>query len=183
MRRNVWVIIVFVMLSCFLNLSCSKGAKGQPEEKVLGDSVDELLKKAFDAIKAGDWQAYSTLTITSADFVLKAMGISRFKAKQSYVGSSVKPAEIKKQTNQFYKAAKGDDDTILFDKDTFVSAGPLKITGTHKALNNVNIPFKMYSLKIKTETGEIMDDLYPYVVIVKWGEYYRILELVFSADK
>ncbi|MCP5053797.1 MAG: hypothetical protein GY940_41910 [bacterium] len=162
-------------------ISCSGGGSGQPGSQAASDSIEELLKEAFDAIKAGDWNAYSSLTITSADFVLRASGISKFQEKQSYVGSSVKPTEIKRQAEQFHYASKGEEDCILFHKDSFVSTGRLMLTGTHKTLNNVNIPFQSFTIKVKSAEGEIIDNLYPQVVVVKWGDYYRILKLLFPA--
>jgi hypothetical protein len=35
-------------------------------------------------------------------------------------------------------------------------------------------------MKVKSESGEIMDDLYPYFVIVQWGNSPRILKLLFQ---
>jgi hypothetical protein len=173
--RLIAKIVVSIVL---LFISCSSEA---PQKKAWsGNSVESLLTKGFAALKAADIGAYSQLTITSADFVLKKMGIPKFKQSQSYVGSSMKPAEIKKQNAQFQKAVAGEEDNIMFKSDEFVSIGSLIKKGVIKAMNNTIITFEMYSFKIKTASGETHDDLFPYVMVVKWGSYYHILKLMFT---
>ncbi len=175
------VLIICLTITVVVFFNCS--GPGNQQQQTKKPDIDEFLGEAFKAIKNRDWGRYSKLTITSADFVLKKMGISTFKEKQSYVGSSVKPAEIKKQYAQFQQAVTvneaNEEDMIYFDRDTFVSMGKIADQGIMPALNNTRIPYKVYTVKVKSDSGAVMDDLYPYFVIVQWGSSPRILKLTF----
>jgi hypothetical protein len=180
--KNILKKGLIVFLFFCIHFSCSKSGSS-PDPQDTRDNIDELLEEAFAAIKNRDLAKYYKLTITSADFVLKQMGISKFKEKQSYVGSSLKPGEINKQIAQFNRAQqveeKFEDKMIYFDKDTYVSPGKIVDRGILTVVNNVQIPYKIYTVKIKSESGEVLDDLYPYFMIVQWGGTPRILELIF----
>ncbi len=180
-RQNIWIICLIFSIMFLIHCSGSESQQPQPQQESGG--IDGLLQDAFEAIKTQNREKYNDLTITSADFVLKRMGISKLKENQSYVGTSVKPAEIKKQHAQFQQAVKVDEkfeeDMIYFDKDTFISAGRIIDQGVMKALNNVQIPYKIYTIKVKSDGGAVMDDLYPYFMIVHWNNRPRILKLIF----
>jgi hypothetical protein len=51
--------------------------------------------------------------------------------------------------------------------------------GVMETLNNVQIPYKIYSIKVKSVSGAVMDDLYPHFMIVQWNNRPRILGLIF----
>jgi hypothetical protein len=181
-RKNInkWV----VLLLCFVViLGCSGSTNSQPSQTKSSKNIDNLLEQAFAAIKSRDRAKYQALTITSADFILKRRGISKFKEKQSYVGSSLKPEEISKQLEQFKQAKKVPEelkeDMIYFDEDTYVSVGKIVDQGVMPTVGDVQIPYKIYTIKVKSESGKVMDDLYPYFVIVQWGNQSRILKLLF----
>jgi hypothetical protein len=183
-RKNIFQWLV--LLLCFvviLGCSSSTSTKEQPARPKKSNNIDKLLEQAFAAIKSRDRAAYQALTITSADFVLKRMRIPKLKEKQGYVGSSAKPTELYQQYEQFNRAKNIEEefkeDMIYFDEDTYVSAGKIVDHGVMPALNDVQIPYKTYTIKVKSGAGEVMDDLYPYFVIVQWGNQPRILKLLF----
>ena len=164
---------------------CSASSDNQSSHN--GGEVEKLLSNAFAAIKSQDWEQYKALTITAADLVLKRRGISKFKEKQSYIGSSMKPSEINKQLVQFNRVIKVEvsikEDMILFDEDSYVSMGKIVNQGNITTLDDIKIPFKTYSLKVKSQSGKTMDDLYPYFVVVHWGNQPRLLKLIFPSIK
>ena len=173
-----------VLLLCFVVIiGCSTSTKEQPAQPKKSNSIDKLLEQAFEAIKSRDRAAYQALTITSADFVLKRRRIPKLKEKQSYVGSSAKPEELYKQYEQFNRAKNIEEefkeDMIYFDEDTYVSAGKIIDQGVMPTIGDVQIPYKIYTIKVKSSSGKVMDDLYPYFMIVQWGNQPRILKLLF----
>ncbi len=181
-RKNIfqWLVV----LLCFaVIIGCSGSTDNQPSQAKDSSSIDKLLEQAFEAIKSRDRAAYQALTITSADFVLKRRRIPKLKEKQSYVGSSAKPEELYKQYEQFNRAKNIEEefkeDMIYFDEDTFISAGKIVDQGVMPTIGEVQIPYKTYTIKVKSGSGEVMDDLYPYFVIVQWGNSPRILKLIF----
>jgi hypothetical protein len=181
-RKNIFQWLV-VLLCFVVIIGCSGSIDNQPSQAKGSQNVDRLLEQAFAAIKSRDRAKYQALTITSADFILKRRGISKFKEKQSYVGSSLKPEEINKQLEQF-KQAKNvaeelKEEMIYFDEDTYVSVGKIIDQGVMPTVGEVQIPYKIYTIKVKSQSGKVMDDLYPYFVIVQWGNQPRILKLLF----
>jgi hypothetical protein len=183
-RKSIikWLIILLVVV-VGLNCSSSTSTKEQAAQPKKSNPIDKLLEQAFTAIKSQDRAAYQALTITSADFILKRRRIPTLKEKQSYVGSSLKPEELYKQLEQF-KQAKNvpeefKEEMIYFDEDTYVSAGKIVDQGVMPTVGEVQIPYKIYTIKVKSQAGEMMDDLYPYFVIVQWGNQPRILKLLF----
>lgn len=182
LRINIFKWLGLLLLFVFIT-ACSGSNNKQPTQR----DIDKLLKQAFNTIKTRDWQNYQALTITSADFILKRRGISKFKEKQSFVGSSLKPSEIDRQRQQFKLAKNAADefneDMIYFDKDTYVSLGTLVEQGALPTLDDVRIPFQTYTIKVESESGKAMDDLYPYFVVVQWRNKPRILMLLFPEMK
>jgi hypothetical protein len=183
-RKNIfqWVVIVLCFV-VILGCSSSTSTKEQPARPKKSSTIDKLLEQAFAAIKSQDWAKYQALTITSADFILKRRGITKFKEKLSYTGSSLKPEEITKQFEQFRRAKNVEEELkeemIYFDEDIYVSAGKIVERGVMPTVGEVQIPYKTYTIKVKSGAGEVMDDLYPYFVIVHWGNQPRILKLLF----
>ena len=181
-RKNIFQGLV--VLLCFaVIIGCSGSTDNQPSQAKAGQGIDKLLEQAFAAIKSRDRVKYLALTITSADFILKRRGISKFKEKQSYVGASLKPEEINRQLQQFKQAKNMPEefkkDMIYFDEDTYVSAGKIIDRGVMPTLDEVQIPYTIYTIKVKSKSGKVMDDLYPYFVTVQWGNQPRILKLLF----
>jgi hypothetical protein len=177
-RKNIFQWLV-VLLCFVVIIGCSGSGNNEPSQK----DIDKLLEQAFAAIKSQDWAKYQELTITSADFILKQQRISKFKEKQTYVGGSLKPEEISRQLQQF-KQVKNvpeglKEDMIYFDEDIYVSAGKIVDQGVMPTLLEVQIPYEIYTIKVKSKSGKVMDDLYPYFVIVQWRNSPRILKLLF----
>jgi hypothetical protein len=150
------------------------------------DKIDELLGNAFKAIRNRDWEGYRKLTVTSADFILKKMKISIIKYKQTFAGSSLKPMELQNHQNKFetlIKMNSGKNEGVIdFTNSKYDSMGKLVGRGVKTTLNNVEIPYQILTLKVKSLTDEIKKDLLPYFVVVKWGDHYKILDILINAN-
>ncbi|RMG40330.1 MAG: hypothetical protein D6719_11265 [Candidatus Dadabacteria bacterium] len=145
------------------------------------DSEEALIKKAFRALKNSSWEDYESVTITSADIQLKKMGISKFKARQSFTGGVQKEIEIKKQRRDFDKAVSMDDpDYIDFSEEAlkYISKGRLIKSSEQRLLTGGSIPVKVYAARVKTG-GQEFDDLPPYFKITKWKGRDYLLGLEF----
>jgi hypothetical protein len=177
-RKTIFQWLV-LLLGFVVIIGCSGSNNNEPSQK----DIDKLLEQAFAAIKSRDWAKYQELTITSADFILKQQGISKFKEKQTYLGGSLKPEEINQQLEQFQQAKNAPEelkgDMISFDEDTYVSAGKIVDQGVMPTIGDIQIPYKIYTIKVKSSSGKVMDDLYPYFVVVQWGSYPMILKMLF----
>jgi hypothetical protein len=141
---------------------------------------EALIKEAFYALKEKDWEAYSRLTITTADFALKEKKIGIFQESQSYTGGVFKPQEIERQKLSFEKAITGGEKIINFNQAEFVSLGLVKESGNIPTLTGEDIPVTAYSIKIRDGNVEVdTKDLDPIFILTKWGNQYRILKLGF----
>ncbi len=119
-------------------------------------------------------------TITSADFDLRAQGISPFKESASFLGSSVKPEQKKRQKRQFWTARRGGSDFIDFSKDRLLGLGACLGEETQETLLGERIQVGVYSVRIR-RGGKEMDskDLFPKFALVRLGKTtYRLLGLV-----
>jgi hypothetical protein len=140
-----------------------------------------LIKEAFTAIKKNDWAAYSRLTVTAADFMLRENKIGPFEEKQSYAGSVLKPEEIQSQRAQFESAVEGGDGLIDFRNAEFVALGSIVEKGDHPLLTGGSVPFVAYSVRINVDGKEFDSrELSPRFVVVKWGHKPRLLRLLFN---
>lgn len=161
-------------VSCFLFMlvivfgSCS----GRPTTE------EKLLEQAFNAIKKEDWDAYGTLTVTYADFLLKAQSINAFHEKNSYDGGVLKPEQLKQQREEFEIAVQGGEGIIDFKNADFISPGNVVHAGSLEALEGPAIPYKIYSLKVKSPGSSLTHD-YPRFMVVRWNEEFRIMKLEF----
>ena len=144
------------------------------------DPREELVGKVFEAIRTKRTTAFMKTTITSADFDLRAQGISPFKEHMSYLGSSVKPEQKKRQRRQFWKVRAGGPGFIDFSEDRLLGLGTCLGEETQETLTGVKIPVSVYSVRIR-RGGKEMDskDLFPKFAMVRLGEStYRLLDLV-----
>ncbi|GEM_PF-1345991 len=178
-RRSEKIGITLFTLAVFIFLALSIGCSSKrsaPEKSIL--------KKAFSAIKKNDWEAYSKITITRADYEIRKQKMSKFKAKQSYVGGVLKSEEREKQKAEFIAAVAGGEGLIDFKNAKFVGLGTLLGSGISEGLLNSEYSYRIYSLRIKTG-GQVIDtvDLSPKFVLVLWGKEFRILELLFDKSR
>ncbi len=166
----------FIILSTFFIVSvvmASCSSRPTTEEA--------LLEQAFDAIKENDWEAYQKLTITYADFLLKAQKTSRAEEQMSYAGGVLKPEELQSQREQFDRAVAGGEGQIDFRRTEFIGAGPVFLESTMELLTaEEKVPFKIYALKI-AEGGMQREtrDLFPRFTVVPWEGEYRVMRLEF----
>jgi hypothetical protein len=166
----------FVILSAFIVVSVGTiGCTSRPTTE------EALLEQAFDAIKENDWEAYQKLTITYADFLLKAHKTSRVEEQMSYAGDVLKPEELQSQREQFDRAVAGGKGQIDFRRTEFLGAGPVFLESMMELLTaEEKVPFKIYALKI-AEGGMQREtrDLFPRFTVVPWEGEYRIMRLEF----
>jgi hypothetical protein len=140
-------------------------------------SPEALVEAAYEAIRAGSWEEYSGLTVTTADFILEEHNAqSRFKAQQSYVGSVLKPEEQQRQRQDFARAVAGGVGLIDFRQRKFGQAH-LGGAGDQETLSGSMIPVSAYLVSGEGEAAPTAEG--PAFVVVKWGSFYRLLGLRF----
>lgn len=144
------------------------------------DPREELLGKVFDALRARSTSSFMKTTITSADYDLKAEGISPFKEHMSYLGRCLKPEEKKRQERRFRRARKGGPGFIDFSQDRFLGIGTRLEDATRETFMGQHLPVSVYSARIRRGGVEVdSKDLYPRFAIVRWGERsFRLIDLV-----
>ena len=173
--RLKWIkraLRVACLVSFALASVCCGTRPSSPEE--------ELIRDAFNAIKKNDWKAYSKLTITTADFMLKEHEAGPFEEKQSYAGSILKPEEIERQRLEFDRAVAAGKGIIDFRKAQFVSLGATKETTSEELLTGSTISTTTHSVRIRLDGKETDSrELDPLFVTVKWGDEPRLLRLRF----
>ena len=140
-------------------------------------SPEALVKSAFKAVKANDWQAYAPLIITTADFILKENKVSKFKQKLTYAGEILKPEEIALHKKQFGWAAAGGEGIVDFRQAKF-EAATLIASGEQELLDGEVIPVSLYAVTLKGTA--VPTALSPRFVVVSWGTTYRLLTLRFQ---
>jgi hypothetical protein len=139
---------------------------------------EDVVKKAFTAIKANDWETYSQLTITAADFMQQQAGIGMAQEQLSYIGTTVKPQQQQKQRQQFERAVAGEPGTIDFARVKFLGLGEPIERGTHPLLTGGEMPYTVYVPRLAIDGKELDGhSLVPRIVLVQVGEAFRILEL------
>ena len=141
---------------------------------------ERLLEQAFDAIKNDDWDTYSSLTITYADFLLKVQNTNVLNEKNSYAGGVLKPEQLRQQQEEFQLAVKGNPVFIDFRNSDFVSSGNVVHSGSLEALDGPDIPYKIFSIQVKV-AGSPSSLSYPRFMVVPWNEEFRIMKLEFPA--
>ncbi len=149
----------------------------------LSDSPDEqLLRRAFTAIKNKDLEAYRQLTVTSAAFQLQKDKVSPFKAKLGFVGSVLKPEQEKRRDQEFEVAAAGGEKFIDFKNVEFAGAAKT-ISDELELIGGEKIPIRVLSCKLKSN-GKIFDsnELQPYFMLADWHGNPKILKLVFEKE-
>ena len=164
--------LLVLTLSCFPLLSgCGK---------IPARSEEGVMKEAFTALMNNDLAAFEEVSITGSDFVMRDGNENIFARKNSFVGGVQKKNEQEHAVMQFHVAREGWQGYIDYsDPDTkFVGVGKVIWEGDVPHLNGVEIPAVIYSAKIRNSVGE-HDDIPPYFRVVKWGDYYRIMGLVF----
>ncbi|HLF20715.1 MAG TPA: hypothetical protein VI704_07980 [Bacteroidota bacterium] len=150
------------------------GCAGRPTTE------ERLLEQAFDAIKNDDWDAYNSLTITFADFLLKAQNINMFNEKNSYAGGVLKPEQLRQQQEEFQIAVEGGPAFIDFRNSDFVSSGNVVHSGSLEALDGPDIPYKIFSVRVNI-AGSPSSFSYPRFMVVPWNKEFRIMKLEFPA--
>jgi hypothetical protein len=143
-------------------------------------SPEAVVEAAYAAIKAGDWEAYSDLTVTSADFILKEQGMqSKLKGQGSFAGAVLKPEEQQAQREQFERALAGGEGLIDFKLREFGRAH-LAARGFEETLSGSEIPISAYLVSVAGETRPTQDG--PSFVVAQWGSFYKVLRLTFPGD-
>lgn len=141
---------------------------------------EQVVSEAFTALKSRNWAAYKKLTVTSADFVLKAQGLSPFASGQSYAGSVLRPEEKLAQKSDFERATSGS--VQLLDRGRADLAGVSKAGAFEKELLvGGRLPVRVYRVILRVD-GKIVPDGrgMPRFLIVDWNKEPRLLGLAFK---
>ena len=170
-----------IALAAVLMLSaCSlPGSSGPGGGKAKRSAEEKLLAEAFSALKAKDWEAFSALTVTTADYDMKEMNTPPLLERQTFSGGVMKPEQQMQIRDQFTAVVDEEvEGTIQFDKAEFVSKGKVVMQGAVESLSGQMIPYRVYSIRIEVD-GETIDtrDMSPRFVIVKFNGRPRILAL------
>ncbi|MEX1275001.1 MAG: hypothetical protein WEE20_03665 [Bacteroidota bacterium] len=149
------------------------------------DTEERLLDKAFEAIQEKDWETYSKLTVTYADFLLKSQKTGRFEERLTYAGNVLKPEERQSQREQFDRAAAGGEGQIDFQRSRFVATGSVILESRMELLDeNDTVPFKIYSVKVRLNGNESDTRLLsPHFTVVPWEAEYRLMRLEFPREE
>jgi hypothetical protein len=144
-------------------------------------SEERAVREAFEALKENDLKRFHTVTITTADYIMRDNGLSDFHDDASYAGSIMKPEEREQQSETFQMAARGGSESIDFANVSFVSLGTVLQSASIDTVDGKSFPFKEYSIVVKGPGGEIdTKDLSPRFVVAPWEDGHRILELRLS---
>jgi len=148
------------------------------------DPRADLLGEVFAALKDHDAARFRRCTITTADFDLRAQGVSPFKASMTYLGGVIRPEEQAAHQKAFERAARGGQGFIDFTQDRFAGGGTLLGEGSRETLGGSFIPYQVYSALVRRQ-GQTVDskDLYPRFVIAPWGDGFRLLDLLLPPDE
>jgi hypothetical protein len=167
-------LLMLTGTTCLLLGAC-KGARN--------DTDEQLLASCFAAIKANDWKAYSRLTLTPADILEQVSGSrprSPFKGRQGYVGSVLRPEQMKVHEEAFRRAVRGGKGQIDFARSKVVGPGTLLGTQNPWQRMGASFPYRTYSLRVETG-GRTVDtkELRPLFTVVTWEDKQRLIDLVF----
>jgi hypothetical protein len=169
---------LLVLISFVFVAACGPVLPGKSGPRERSSPEEELLDAAFIALKKKDWNAFSELTVTTADFDIQTLKQSPLMERQSYAGGVLRPEERLRIKEQFEIAAGGGEGMIDFESAEFVSVGKAIDRGMVESIGGELIPFTSYSIKIEVD-GETVDtrDLRPVFIVVKWQGRPRILAL------
>lgn len=157
------MVLRFVVLSlCFSFLNCS----------TLSDE-ERIAVQAMKAIAAGDWPSYEKLTVTTADFVMQ-QNKKTSPTKQSYSGAVLKPRQKERQKLDFERAVSSEAGFLNFKQEEIRNAVLLEAI-SYDLLTGEKISGNLFTTNFYTEQTKK-----PALVVVPWGDSYRILGLKFD---
>ncbi len=140
---------------------------------------EKTIHLACQALKAQDWEAFSALTITEADFLMAESQIDELDAEQSFAGSSLRPGQIQQLREQFDQAVRGCDHCLDFSRCRYVFP-TLSRTSTISTLSGESISVQEFILSIEMDGPEkSAPGMGPLFMLVPWENEYRIQALRF----
>ena len=144
------------------------------------NSPEAAVSTAFKAIAKKDWAAYRAITITTADYELKANKINPFQAKDSFAGGVMKPREIEQLRAGFEKAVSAEHaDSISFTNARFKKLGTMIESGSFDTSGG-KVGYEVYSVIMKQNGREVDSaSMWPLFVVARWESQYRITGLRF----
>ena len=148
------------------------GCSNSPQENVI--------REAYLALKADDWDSFRSLTVTNADLLDRQSRFETTSAADSFVGGDLRPREIQALRDQFERAVNGCIDCLDFESCLFVRLEP-PIEGVVTTLSGEEIPSLEYPVRCEMEGPEVSPPgLAPTFLLVPWEGEYRILALKFE---
>ena len=140
---------------------------------------EQVIHQACQALKADDWDAYSQLTVTEADFLIRENRIAENEVDQSFAGGHLRPQQRQLLKEQFNRAVRGDELCLDFSRCQFVFPN-LNGTSVFATLSGKKIQLEEYILTIEMDGPEkSAPGLGPYFILAPWEGGYRILALRF----
>ncbi|MBD3322042.1 MAG: hypothetical protein GF350_13170 [Chitinivibrionales bacterium] len=111
---------------------------------------------------------------------MKKNNIGPEKARDSYLGGTLKPQLLKQHQNQFNRAVKKEGD-IDFSRAEFVSTGEMVKEGSIKTLISGTIPYTVYALNCTVDSQAVSTaQMHPQFAVTQWNGEPKILRLVFK---
>lgn len=167
-------LLILAATTCLLLGACKGGRN---------DTDEQLLASCFGAIKANDWETYKRLALTPADILEQVSGSrprSPLKGRQGYVGSVLRPEQMKVHEEAFQRAVRGGKGQIDFARSTFVGPGTLLGTQNPWRRMGASFPYRIYSLRVEAG-GQAIDTkgLRPIFTVVTWEDKQRLIDLAF----
>ncbi|MBU8869949.1 MAG: hypothetical protein KOO60_03630 [Gemmatimonadales bacterium] len=140
---------------------------------------ERTIHLACQALKAQDWEAFSKLTITEADFLIAENLRSGRGAESQFARNSLRPEQLQLLKEQFDQAIRGGDYCLDFSRCQYVFP-TLNRTSTRTTFSGEIVPVEEYILIIEMDGPErSAPGLGPNFLLVPWEDGYRIQALKF----
>jgi hypothetical protein len=177
-RPQTITLTLLILISSVFPVACTSSPQDAETKK-----TEEILENAFEAIQNNDWPQYQRLLITTADFDMKARGVSRINSNRSFTGGVLKLQLIEKQKTRFESFTNSEDIGYHISGAQYKGVGTLLEQGTIETLQAGMVPYKAYSLKLKID-GEILDtkEYGPIFALVEFNGWYKIIHASLPAN-
>ncbi len=166
-----WVAAALPLACCCLLAGCG----ASPQEKLIHD--------ACQALKAQDWEAYSHLTITEADYLMRQNRIAETEAENSFAGETMRPRQRGLLREQFDRAVRGGPRQLDFGRCQFVFP-TLERRRKMRTLSGEEVPLEEYVVAIEMDGPQrSAPGLGPIFVLAEWEDGFRIIGLRFTDER
>lgn len=178
MRRKPRTRAAIVRIAALLVLLLPVGLAG------CGPTAEErLLHNACLALKAQDWDAYSRLTITEADYLLRQNRLDGPEAEGTFAEDSLRPGQIALLRSQYDRAVRGGPGQLDFSRCRYVYP-ELSRERVLETLSGEAVEVQEYRVEIEMDGPKrSAPGLGPVFVLARWEKGWRILALRYHDDR